>query len=159
MFHLFQSLTRNYSSYSKSPFVSKIEEQYDYEIIKKPPEWKYVERLLPFSTIPSITPKHSYPSGWVPPKEEAKDLPYFIPRDKNHDPPIYLEITYRGMRKISRIKKIEGDIWMMNSEIKAYLKSKHNTYIETRVHELAKSIETKGDYVNDLLQWAYSKGF
>lgn len=63
------------------------------------------------------------------------------------------------MRKISRIKKIEGDIWMMNSELKAYLKRKHNKYIETRVHELAKSIETKGDYVNDLLQWAYSKGF
>lgn len=103
--------------------------------------------------------KDAYPSGWIEPKEEAKKLPYFILRTKNHLLPIYLNLSERGARKISLIKKIEGDIWYMNDEIKLYLKNKHKKYIETRVHEFAKFIEVKGDYVIDLQQWAYSKGF
>ncbi|XP_049875221.1 probable 39S ribosomal protein L49, mitochondrial [Pectinophora gossypiella] len=151
--------SRNYSSYAKSPFVSRVKEQYDFEIVKNPPEWAYVERLLPFQTIPKITPKDSYPSGWIPPKEEAKDLPYFISRNKNSSLPIYLNLTFRGMRKISKIKRIEGDIWHLNGEIKGYLKDKFGKYIETRVHEPGRFIEVKGDYVEDLCDWAYSKGF
>lgn len=158
MFSLFQ-VVRQYSNYAHSPFVRKIKEQYDFDVVKNPEEWKYVERLLPFETIPKVTPKESYPSGWVPPKEEAVDHLYFIQRSKNHELPIYLNITYRGTRKISMIKRIEGDIWLMNDEIKAYLKKKNNRYIETRVHEAAKFIETKGDYVHDLREWALSKGF
>ncbi|XP_045499477.1 probable 39S ribosomal protein L49, mitochondrial [Colias croceus] len=154
-----QTSNRNYSNYAHSPFVEKIKEQYDYEIVKNPPEWKYVERLMPFESIPKVTPKESYPSGWIPPKEEANNLPFFIQRTKNHELPIYLGITYRGMRKISKIKKIEGDIWLMNDEIKDYLKKRYNRYVETRVHELGKFIEVKGDFVNALSEWAYSKGF
>lgn len=115
--------------------------------------------MLPFDTIPQVTPKESYPSGWIPPKEEAKNLPYFIARTKNHELPIYLNITYRGIRQITKIKRIEGDIWLLNDEIKQYLKEKNKRYVETRVHEVGRFIETKGDYVNDLVQWAHSKGF
>lgn len=152
-------IQQKYSTYSRSPFVHKIEEQYDFEVVKNPPEWKYVERLLPFDTIPEVTPKESYPSGWVPPKEEAKNLPYFIQRTKNHEIPIYLCLTHRGERKISMIKKIEGDIWLMNDLIKDHLAKVSNRYVETRVHELGKFIEVKGDFVNALKEWAYSHGF
>ncbi|XP_035438036.1 probable 39S ribosomal protein L49, mitochondrial [Spodoptera frugiperda] len=152
-------ISRKYSTYGTSPYVHKIQEQYDYEIVKNPPEWAYVQRLLPFDTIPQVTPKESYPSGWIPPKEEAKNLPYFIARTKNHELPIYLNITYRGIRQITKIKRIEGDIWLLNDEIKQYLKEKNKRYVETRVHEVGRFIETKGDYVNDLVQWAHSKGF
>lgn len=130
--------SKHYSSYGKSPFVRKIKEQYNYEIEKNPPEWEYVKRLLPFTTIPKIIPKDSYPSGWVPPKEEALNHPYFLSRTKNAELPIYLKITYRGMRKISIIRKIEGDIWLLNDEIKQYLKQKNKRYVETRVHEVAR---------------------
>ncbi|CAH0625242.1 unnamed protein product [Chrysodeixis includens] len=152
-------LSRKYSNYAHSPFVTKIKEQYDYEIVKKPAEWAFVKRLLPLETIPAVTPKETYPSGWIPPKEEATSLPYFIARTKNHEVPIYLDITYRGMRKITKIRKIEGDIWMLNDEIKSYLKQKNGRYVETRVHEIGRFIEAKGDHVHDLMQWAYSKGF
>lgn len=153
-------LSKNYSNYAHSPFVTKIKkEQYEYEIVKKPPEWTYVERLLPFETIPAVTPKETYPSGWIPPREEGKNLPFFLPRTKFHDFPIYLNITYRGMRKISQIKKIEGDIWLFNDDIKSYLKKKTKRHVETRVQEVARFIEVKGDHVNDLIKWAYSKGF
>lgn len=153
-------IIRDYSNYAHSPFVRKIKEQYEYEISKTPNEWNYVERLLPFETIPKFTPKEEYPSGWVPPKEEAINQPYFIQRTKNYELPIYLDITYRGMRKISKIRNIDGDIWLMNDEIKAYLKKKNNSrFIVTRVHEVARNIEAKGDYVNDLREWALSKGF
>lgn len=150
---------RKYSSFSQSPFVHKIEEQYDYEIVKNPPEWAYVERLLPFETIPEVILKDNYPSGWIPPQEEARNLPYFIPRTKNHQIPIYLCLSHKGNRKISKIKKIEGDIWLMNDELKAYLEKVNNRYVETRVHEMGKFIEVKGDFVNPLKEWAFSKGF
>lgn len=118
-----------------------------------------MEQLLPFETIPKHEVKDNYPSGFVPPKEEAVNLPYFIQRTKNLELPIYLHLTYRGTRKISMIRKIDGDIWLMNDEIKAFLKKKNNRYVETRVHESARFIETKGDFVNDLREWALSKGF
>nr|XP_026498039.1 probable 39S ribosomal protein L49, mitochondrial [Vanessa tameamea] len=153
------STTRSYSNYSHSPLVKKIKEQYDFEIEKNPPEWAYVERLLPLEIIPPVQPKETYPSGWIPPKEEAKDLPYFMPRTKNHELPIYLVITQKGQRKVSMLRKIEGDIWLMNDLIKEHLQKNFNRYIETRVHELGRFIEVKGDFVNSLREWAYSKGF
>ncbi|KAG6453742.1 hypothetical protein O3G_MSEX008294 [Manduca sexta] len=152
-------VSKKYSNYAHSPFVTRIKEQYDYEIVKKPQEWEYVERLLPFETLPKVTLKDSYPSGWVPPKEEALNNPYFVRRNKYSDLPIFLNISHRGMRKISSIKKIEGDIWKMNDELKAYLKMKNNKFVQTRVHEVGRFIETKGDYVNDIKEWALAKGF
>lgn len=151
--------SRNYSSYGDSPFVSRVKEQYEYEVVKNPPEWAYVERLMPFDAIPAVKPKEKYPSGWIPPCEEAKKLPYFISRSKNQELPIYLNITFRGMRKITQIRKIEGDIWLLNDLIKELLKENAHKYVETRVHELGRFIEVKGDYVNVLRDWAYSKGF
>ncbi|XP_063364757.1 large ribosomal subunit protein mL49 [Cydia amplana] len=152
-------VSRNYSNYKNSPLVHKITEQYEYEIVKNPAEWTYVERLLPFETIPEVQPKANYPSGWVPPKDEALELPYFISRTKNHALPIYLLTTFKGGRKITMIKKIDGDIWQMNDEVKEFLEEKMKRYVETRVHELGRFIEVKGDYVNDLRDWAHSKGF
>lgn len=153
------SSQKTYSSYSGSPFVEKVKEQYDFEIFKKPQEWEYVQRLMPFETVPAVKPKSSYPSGWVPPREEAQDLPFFLPRTKNHQIPIYIKVGERGHGKRTALRNIEGDIWLMNDEIKAYLKEKNQKYIETRVHELARFIEVKGDHVVDLVDWAHSKGF
>lgn len=152
-------VSRKYSNYGDSPLVDRIKDQYEYEVVKNPPEWSYVERLLPFEIIPEVKPKAKYPSGWIPPREEAAELPFFITRTKNHELPIYLNLTHRGCRKITIIRKIEGDIWLLNDEIKELLESERKRYVETRVHELARFIEVKGDYVNYLRDWAHSKGF
>lgn len=160
MFTLFQVCSvKKYSNYAHSPFVRRVKEQYEFDISKNASEWAYVANLLPLETIPQVTLKEVYPSGWIPPKEEARNLPYFIPRTKNHELPIYLDISYRGQRKISLIKKIEGDIWLLNDEIRNHLKNTHNRYVATRVHELGRFIEAKGDFVVSLRNWAYSKGF
>lgn len=152
-------LSKSYSNYAASPYVHRIKEEYDYDVVRNAPEWTYVTRLMPFETIPAISSKEKYPSGWIPPREEAKQLPFFIARTKNHNVPIYLNVFYRIDKKISKIKRIEGDIWALNDEIKFYLKEKHGKYIESRVHEMARFIEVKGDYVLNLRAWAYSKGF
>lgn len=150
---------RNYSRYANSPLVEDVTDRVDYEVVKNPPEWKFVERLLPLQTVPKIKEKSSYPSGYLPSKPEAADHPYFITRTRNHMLPIYLNLTFRGQRRISLIKKIDGDIWQLNDELKQYLQNKYNKIIATRVHELLGTIEVKGDYVIDLRNWAYSKGF
>ena len=47
-------------------------------------------------------------SGAVP------DLPFFVPRTKNHMVPVYLNFeAVRDERKITIIKHIEGDIWVI----------------------------------------------
>ncbi|XP_023947489.1 probable 39S ribosomal protein L49, mitochondrial [Bicyclus anynana] len=153
------SSTQNYSNYAKSPFVKRIKEQYEFDIVKNPPEWAYVERLMPFESIPNVTPKETYPSGWIPPKEEAKNLPYFIARTRNHQMPIYLDLSMKGTRKISLIRRIEGDIWLLNDLIKEHLQKTQKRYVETRVHELGRFIEVKGDFVTTLRDWAYAQGF
>lgn len=46
---------------------TKPEDYTDYEITKDPDEWKYVERLLPYKTVPKPpTEDVELPSGWKP---------------------------------------------------------------------------------------------
>lgn len=40
----------------------------DFETVENPPEWKYVERVLPTKCIPNPKVKDTYPSGWQPQK-------------------------------------------------------------------------------------------
>lgn len=44
--------------------------------------------------------------------EKTASLPYNIERTKNHMLPIYVEETDANTRKFTRIKNIQGDIWV-----------------------------------------------
>ncbi len=85
------------------------------EVEKSYAEWKFVEKLLPpeFVPLPPADPKVEYPSGWRPP-HPSPDAPYIIPRTKNHMPPVYLKIEKKqgGTRRITRIRYVEGNIWV-----------------------------------------------
>ena len=70
-----------------------IEKHPEVEVIKNPPEWKYVEELLGLKFVPTPDEKPEYPSGWKPQDPELyKQLPYYIKRTKNHMLPVFLEI-------------------------------------------------------------------
>lgn len=129
------------------------------EILKNPPEWKYVERILPKSTVPSVAPKECYSSGWTPQQPNAFKQPYFIKRSKNHMVPVYLQIDYRGTRRRTFIKHITGDIWKLHNELLDYIEYYMAKKERSRVNEFTGQITINGDYVNLLKDYLVSKGF
>ncbi|XP_067012079.2 large ribosomal subunit protein mL49 [Anabrus simplex] len=147
------------SSYRSSPIEGPPEQYTGYEISNSPEEWKFVERLLPLKVVPEPVPKSEYPSGWKPPSDECLRYPYYIERSKNHMLPVYLDLSYRGMRKITKLKRIHGDIWALEKELKDYLEEKNQKIVTSQVHEQCGHIFFKGDHVHYCQEWLLSKGF
>lgn len=87
------------------------------------------------------------------------DYPYFIERSRNYMQPVYLRITHRGMRKITILSKIQGDIWALELDLKEYLREQIGHDIGTIIHEFAGQIQFKGDQVSHVKRWLDIKGF
>ncbi|XP_034175371.1 mitochondrial ribosomal protein L49 isoform X1 [Osmia lignaria lignaria] len=151
---------KRWGSYRTAPKCQDPAQYTDYEVTKDPEEWKYVESLLKHKTIPVPSfEKKEYPSGWKPPVSNPGDYPYYIPRTKNYMQPIYLEITFRGTRRVTVLRKIQGDIWKLKSELTKYLHVNTNKPIGVRVNELIGEIRFRGDYVTLVKNWLDEKGF
>lgn len=151
---------KRWSSYNSSPKYIDPSNYTDYEVSKDPKEWEYVECLLKPKVIP--TPhleKKEYPSGWKPPVAKPHEYPYYIQRTKNYMQPVYLEIYQRGLRRLTVVRKIHGDIWALESELKQYLQEKACRPIGIRTNELLGQIVFRGDYVNLVKAWMDEKGF
>lgn len=149
------------SSFQSSPKVGDPSNYTDFEVSKDPKEWSYVERLLASKTVPPAPTSidKEFPSGWKPTTEDAKKLPYFVDRSKNHMHSVYLRRTYRGMRRITSIRRIQGDIWALEFELKKYLEEKNGKRLGSQIHEVAGIVNFRGDHVLDVKDWLNSKGF
>lgn len=131
------------------------------EIFKDSVEWKYVEKLLAPKIVPRPALKEEYPSEWTPQKLNRKSnkQPYFIERTKNHMIPVYIDRTFRGMRILTKLRRVEGDIWALESELKNIIETSTGKKIITRVNEMNGQIEFKGDHLNLIHDYLMSKGF
>lgn len=127
------------------------------EVVRNPPEWKYVERLLAPRTVPKPTEKESYPSGWKPANPQP-GLKYVVLRTKNHMLPVYLRRAYRGQRRITAVRHVEGDIWLLEAELRYLIEKQLNRPIITRVNEMSGQIELKGDHVAFVEKFLLEKG-
>lgn len=130
-----------------------------YEVTSVPEEWKYVERVLPPLVVPEPKIRDSYPSGWKPQSPEAVNQPYYIERTKNHMIPVYLHIKERGNKKRTVVRKIKGDIWLLEKEIREFLQKDTLIPIFTQVNEFANYIMVRGDHVNAIKYLLTKKGF
>ncbi|KZC14481.1 PREDICTED: probable 39S ribosomal protein L49, mitochondrial [Dufourea novaeangliae] len=153
-------IQKRWSTYRSSPIYEDPSKYTDYEVTNDPQEWEYVERLL----RPQIIPKpplenQEYPSGWKPPTAKPGDYPYYINRTRNYMQPVYLKIQFRGMRKITKLCKIQGDIWALEAELKEYLSKNSVKPIGIRINELVGEMKFRGDYVSLVKRWMDSKGF
>lgn len=129
------------------------------EVVKNPPEWKYVEDLLGYQTIPEPKPKAQYPSGWCPPNPSRNNnLPYFIERTKNFMVPVYLEVGFRGYRRITKVRNIEGDIWKLEQDLRKLIEGRTAKQCFSRINEMNRTIVFKGDYVTLIEKYFYSLG-
>ncbi|XP_053305424.1 39S ribosomal protein L49, mitochondrial [Spea bombifrons] len=146
-------LQRSYSSHPNNT-VS----QYP-GVIESQAEYHFVERLIPPTQVPE-PPKHEgpTPSGWIPPKGPPPDLPYMVRRSRMHNVPVYTDITH-GNRQMTVIRKIEGDIWALEAEVREFLSSLTGKAPPTQVNEISRTIRIKGYYDKELCNWLAEKGF
>ncbi|XP_018409814.1 PREDICTED: 39S ribosomal protein L49, mitochondrial [Nanorana parkeri] len=128
-------------------------------IIESHDEYCFVERLIPRLQVPD-PPKHTgvTPSGWIPPKDTPPDLPYFVRRSRMHNIPVYKDITH-GNRQMTVIRKIEGDIWALETEVKDFLTQLTGKTPATQVNEINRTIRVKGYFDTELQTWLGEKGF
>nr|XP_006136668.1 39S ribosomal protein L49, mitochondrial [Pelodiscus sinensis] len=129
-------------------------------IVESTEEYKFVERLIPPTRIPA-PPKHDQyptPSGWRPPSDTPPALPYFVRRSRMHNVPVYKDIT-SGNRRMTVIRKIEGDIWALEKEVKEFLTQLAGKPPPIQVNEVTASIRIKGYFDNELKEWLLNKGF
>lgn len=122
-------------------------------------EYKFVERLIPPTRIPE-PPKHvgAAPSGWTPPAESPPSLPYMIRRSRMHNIPVYSDLTH-GNRKLTLIRKVEGDIWALEKDVREYLRQVAGKELPTQVNEVTMTLKVKGHFEQELKDWLASKGF
>lgn len=74
--------------------------------------------------------------------------------------PVYLQISDRGMRRITVIRRIEGDLWKLGDELAQYLKPKmYYSTIGVKVDELKRAIFLRGDYFEYTKRFLSDKGF
>ncbi|XP_061057993.1 large ribosomal subunit protein mL49 [Eubalaena glacialis] len=124
-------------------------------------EYRFVERLLPPTSIPK-PPKHEHyptPSGWQPPRDPPPNLPYFVRRSRMHNIPVYKDITH-GNRQMTVIRKVEGDIWALQKDVEDFLSPLliGKTPI-TQVNEVTGTLRVKGYFDQQLKAWLLEKGF
>ncbi|XP_020633084.3 large ribosomal subunit protein mL49 [Pogona vitticeps] len=129
-------------------------------VVESTEEYKFVERLIPPTQVP-LPPKHDHyptPSGWKPPQDPPPDLPYFVRRSRMHNIPVYTDLTH-ACRKMTVIRKIEGDIWALEKDVKEFITPLLGKAPATQVNEVTNSIRIKGYFDQELKQWLMDKGF
>lgn len=128
-------------------------------ILESTEEYKFVERLIPPSRVPA-PPKHAGPtaSGWIPPPDSPPSLPYMIRRSRMHNIPVYTDQT-KGNRRTTLVRKVEGDIWALEKDVKQYLQEVTGKELPTQVNEVTMTLKVKGHYDKELKEWLVAKGF
>ncbi|KAG7453497.1 39S ribosomal protein L49, mitochondrial [Solea senegalensis] len=128
-------------------------------IIESTEEYRFVERLIPPTRVPT-PPKHTGPppSGWTPPAESPPPLPYMIRRSRMHNVPVYTDVTH-GSRRTTLVRRVERDIWALEKDVKHFLMEVTGKELPTQVNEVTMTLRVKGHYDKELKEWLVSKGF
>ncbi|KAK1154982.1 39S ribosomal protein L49, mitochondrial [Acipenser oxyrinchus oxyrinchus] len=127
-------------------------------IVESTDEYRFVERLIPPPGFQSPqTPAVPRPAAGHPP-QRSPSLPCAVRRSRMHNIPVYTDITH-GNRKMTVIRKISGDIWALEQEVKSYLTQVTGKCPPTQVNEVTMSIRVKGYYDTELKAWLTEKGF
>ncbi|XP_034473582.1 probable 39S ribosomal protein L49, mitochondrial [Drosophila innubila] len=148
------------SNFRSSREVQPLDQYPEVEVVHNPPEWKFVERLLPPTTVPQPVAKAAYPSGWKPQASDGTTDGYFVARTKNHMVPVYLHTRFRGQRRLTVVRRVQGDIWALERDLRAVVERARNGKLcATRVNELSGQIHIHGDYVDVLREHLKAKGF
>jgi len=73
--------------------------------------------------------------------------------------PVYLYRNPRGTKRVTEITRIQGNIWILEQDMKQYVQERTGHRIASQINEFAGLIKLKGDYVNHVKEWMNTKGF
>ncbi|XP_076875655.1 large ribosomal subunit protein mL49 [Brachyhypopomus gauderio] len=128
-------------------------------IVESSEEYRFVERLIPPTRVPTPSKHdHAAPSGWIPPPETPPSLPYMIRRSRMHNVPVYSDIKH-GNQMITLLRKVEGDIWALDKDVKEHLQKLTGKEPPTQVNEITGTIRIKGQFDKELKEWLLKQGF
>lgn len=137
-------------------------------IIESKEEFQHVKKLIPSLVVPD-PPKHeSYPtpSGWVPSDyEKSSKLSYSVLRTRFHNFPIYALEREGGSRKLVKLKRIEGDIWQFDKDLRNYIEQCIEKYegkklnVYSQVNEVQRQVVVKGHYQEYVNKFFIECGF
>lgn len=153
-------INKRLASFKTSPVYNEENKYTDYEISQDPAEWSYVERLFKPKFIPT-PPKYVdvTASGWKSPKDDAKKLPYFVRRTKNHMQPVYIHRKNRCLRQLTVVRKIEGDIIALEADLKKYIEDVSKLKVGSQISEPGGIIKFRGDFASIIKKWLDQHGF
>ncbi|XP_056366347.1 39S ribosomal protein L49, mitochondrial [Oenanthe melanoleuca] len=122
-------------------------------------EFGFVQRLLPPSRVPEPPPHPKYPtpSGWSPPAGCPPELPYFVGRSRMHNLPVYL--SRRQGRRLTALRRIHGDIWALERDLRAFLGSLGLPEVRAQVNEVTGTLRLRGHCGHEVRQWLLQSGF
>uniref|UniRef100_G3PIC9 Large ribosomal subunit protein mL49 n=1 Tax=Gasterosteus aculeatus TaxID=69293 RepID=G3PIC9_GASAC len=119
-------------------------------------------------SAPRIPLSSAGPSGFTSglrdllPRLSASDAPpplaYTVRRSRMHNIPVYSDTTH-GSRRTTLVRKVEGDIWALERDVKQHLKEVMGTEPPTQVNEVTMTLKVKGHVDSELKEWLASKGF
>lgn len=81
-----------------------------------------------------------------------------IRRSRMHNIPVYTDQT-KGNRRTTLVRKVEGDIWALEKDVKQYLQEVTGKELPTQVNEVTMTLKVKGHYDKELKEWLVAKGF
>lgn len=73
--------------------------------------------------------------------------------------PVYLRIYQNGLRRHTFIKNIQGDIFLLEKELRQFLQKESFQPIRSQVHEFTGYIRINGDHVNACKYWLEKKDY
>lgn len=82
---------------------------------------------------------------------------YVVARTSNHSLPVYSEIKNGGTQQLTIIRRIQGDVEALKSDMAALFPDSPKNHI--KINPTNNHIIIKGLYVNELKQWLANKGF
>lgn len=149
---------------------SKSEESNDYTRVRNittPELWSYVERLAFIREAPRPKPRKlgepivPLPSGYVPQADQPPDLPYFVPRTRNHLLPVYYHLDNDPDECFTLIKNVTGDLWKLQEDLRIHLEQLNESRrtILTSVREADESVAFRGRHLHQVVSWLQEKGF
>ncbi|XP_054374249.1 39S ribosomal protein L49, mitochondrial isoform X1 [Molothrus ater] len=109
------------------------------------------------SPTPPRTPNTPPRPDGAPPQTPPPDLPYFVRRSRLHNLPVYLGL--RQGRRLTELRRIHGDIWALERDLRAFLGSQGVPEVAAQVNEVTGTLRLRGHWGAQVRQWLLQRGF
>lgn len=73
--------------------------------------------------------------------------------------PVYLHKKFRGQRQITQLRKVEGDIWKLEDDLRQKIEKVIQKPVASRINEMSRVIQFHGDHVEIVRDFLIKKGF